>query len=359
MEALPPFRGFPGDRENANEEQNVAVLEGFFNSFRDGTIADYIANHFTENALYIPIQSDNSYYEVYNPELNAYSVAFSHERFLLTPPTREWQGITGAQNFIATLARANDMTDPITAFFPAKFVVNGDDIGVFGRFQFRNRSSGQISDTPFAYHIQLQDGRINFIQFYEDSYAYSMGARQGGRWTRQYDQTLEDFIFGTRVGETLIGSDRIDHIYGYQGDDTLEGKGGQDVLYGGQGSDRFILAVKEGTDTIMDFTKGEDSLQLPEAVTFNQLTLTQNGVNTDIILNQTQEKLATLQQVEANALDNTDFRLASDTMNLFWLVGIIVVLAAVLLIGIWQPYRNYRKPTKTLEIGDINHGRST
>ncbi len=342
MEQLSPFRGFPADRENPDEANNVAVVQGFFESFGNGTINQYITDNFTENMRYIAIQGDNSYYEVYNPELDAYSVSFSHERYLLTPPTSEWNGQEEAQGFIATLGNANDMSDPITAFLPEKFVVNGDDIGVFGRFQFRNRSSGQISDTPFAYHIQLQDSRINFIQFYEDSYSYSYGARQGGTWTRNYDQTLVDFIFGTRVGETLIGGDRPDHIYGYQGNDILSGAGGEDVFYGGQGNDQFLLTVGEGTDTIVDFADGQDSLGLPEGVTFEQVTLTQNGSDTEITLTETQEILATLQGVEANTINQDDFRSTSNLINPFWIGG-IVIFAAALLIGGWQIYRGYRK----------------
>ena len=339
MEQLPPFRGFPADSKNPGDEaQNLEIVQGFFNAFVDGTIADYIANNFTENVRYIPIQGDNSYFEAYNPELDAYSVSFSHERFLLTPPTQEWEGITGAQNFIETLGNANDMTDPITAFFPEKFVVNGDDIGVFGRFQFRNRSSGQISDTPFAYYIQLQDGKINFIQFYEDSYAYSYGARQGGTWTRNYDQTLVDFIFGTRSGETLIGGDLPDHIYGYQGNDTLSGEGGDDVLYGGEGNDLFMLKLGQGTDTIVDFVDGEDFLKLPKGVNFKQLKIAQNGSDVDISMAETQEILATLRGVERNTIDQNDFRPIPNGINLFWVAG-GVLLAVALLLGGFQIYR--------------------
>ncbi len=343
MEALPPFRGFPGDQENPDEASNIAVVQGFFAAFADGTINEYITDNFTETMRYIPIQGDNSYYEVYNPKLDAYSASFSHERYLLTPPTSEWNGPQGAQDFIATLGNANHMTDPILNFIPAKFVVNGDDVGVFGRFQFRNRSSGQISDTPFAYHIQLQDGKINFIQFYEDSYAYSYGARQGGSWTRSYDGTLVDFIFGTRVGETLIGGDRTDHIYGYQGNDSLGGEGGEDVLYGGQGNDQFRLGVGQGTDTIVDFADGEDSLQLPEGVRFEQLTITQNGSNTQISLNETQEILATLQGVQANTINENDFRLTSNLINPFWIGGIVIFAAALLIVA----FSRREKPVKS------------
>ncbi len=338
-EQLPPFRGFPADSENSgNEAQNLAIVRGFFQSFLSGEVVEYMSNNFSENVRYIPIQGDNSYFEVYNPELDAYSVSFSHERFLLTPPTQEWAGITGAQNFIESLGNANDMADPITAFFPEKFVVNGDDIGVFGRFQFRNRSSGQISDTPFAYYIRLHDGKIDFIQFYEDSYAYSYGARQGGTWTRNYDRTLVDFIFGTRSGETLTGGDRPDYIYAYQGNDTLSGEGGDDVLYGGEGNDLFMLKLGQGTDTIVDFVDGEDFLKLPKGVNFKQLKIAQNGSDVDISMAETQEILATLRGLEANTIDQNDFRPIPNGINLFWVAG-GVLLAVALLLGGFQIYR--------------------
>ena len=50
--------------------------------------------------------------------------------------------------------------------------------------------------------------------------------------------------------ETIQGSETADVLVGADdGNDTLTG----DVVSGGQGVDTFVLAVGEGTDTILDF----------------------------------------------------------------------------------------------------------
>ncbi|MDJ0527225.1 MAG: calcium-binding protein [Microcystis sp. M53600_WE12] len=308
LEQFPAFRGYPEDSKNpGNEAQNRAVVEGFYNAFRNGTIADYISNNFAQDAQYTPIQGDNQYFEIYNPDIDAYSVSFSQERFLLTPSTREWNGIAGDQQFIADLVDANNTMDPITSFFPEKFVVHGDDIGVFGRFIFRNATSGQISDTPFAYHIQLKDNKIHFIHFFEDSYSYTNGTRQGGTWTQDYGQKPLYFTFGTRLGDSLTGESGSDQLYGYQANDRLTGKQGDDFLYGGQGNDTFVLAAGEGTDKILDFEVGQDRLELSGGLTFEQLSIAQNGSDTLIKISQTQEVLAILKNVKSPVLDRRDF----------------------------------------------------
>lgn len=88
----------------------------------------------------------------------------------------------------------------------------------------------------------------------------------------------DDFIRGGQMGDDLQGNDGNDEIRGYWGNDAIQGNAGDDILYGeagddsllgGAGADRFIFALEvhfefdtRGVDTIRDFTKGTDKLDL-------------------------------------------------------------------------------------------------
>ena len=66
-----------------------------------------------------------------------------------------------------------------------------------------------------------------------------------------------------------------DILFGGKGNDTLNGGAGDDLLNGGKGRDTFVLTPGNGTDTIADFTIGQDLLELAGGLKFEQLTITQ------------------------------------------------------------------------------------
>ena len=89
-----------------------------------------------------------------------------------------------------------------------------------------------------------------------------------------------DVLKGNKLGNELEGNSGDDRLYGYAGEDTLEGGPGADRLYGsagndtlsgGPGNDRlsggadadvFVFTPGDGDDTITDFTRGEDKIDL-------------------------------------------------------------------------------------------------
>jgi hypothetical protein len=138
------------------------------------------------------------------------------------------------------------------------------------------------------------------------------GGRKGG----------DDIIFGgagnDRIGgkagnDRLFGEAGDDQIWGDDGDDFLRGGLGNDILVGdnfsgGQGRDTFVLAVGEGTDTILDFEVGVDFIGLADGLTLGQLSVYQQESNAVIQVGS--ETLAILNNVDANALmaaQNTAF----------------------------------------------------
>ena len=115
-----------------------------------------------------------------------------------------------------------------------------------------------------------------------------------------------DRIGGKSGNDTLLGGSGDDTIWGDDGDDILRGGLGNDELIGdnfsaGAGSDTFVLAIGEGTDTILDFEIGIDFIGLADGLTFEALTFSGN----DILAGE--ETLATLEGVATTQLDNSSF----------------------------------------------------
>ena len=86
-----------------------------------------------------------------------------------------------------------------------------------------------------------------------------------------------DILLGGSGNDTIRGNDDGDILLGDSGDDTLVGGLGDDSLTGGTGSDTFVFTANTGSDTINDFDKDNDAIDLsmlPEAIAFSDLTFT-------------------------------------------------------------------------------------
>ncbi len=78
----------------------------------------------------------------------------------------------------------------------------------------------------------------------------------------------EDILFGGQDDDNLSGGAGRDFLSGDRGADTLVGNDNGDTLQGGEGRDVFVMS-SFAADTIVDFQKGEDLIQLPDGVTFD------------------------------------------------------------------------------------------
>ncbi|MGD2183815.1 5'-nucleotidase C-terminal domain-containing protein [Lusitaniella coriacea LEGE 07167] len=115
-----------------------------------------------------------------------------------------------------------------------------------------------------------------------------------------YGGAGNDRIGGKGGDDELFGEEGDDQIWGDKGDDLLQGGLGNDTLNGGRGSDTFVLAIGEGTDTIVDFRLGEDFIGLSSGLSFGSLEISQSGQNT--LIEAGDETLAVLKKVDADAL---------------------------------------------------------
>ncbi|NEQ88574.1 MAG: hypothetical protein F6K26_54290, partial [Moorea sp. SIO2I5] len=120
-----------------------------------------------------------------------------------------------------------------------------------------------------------------------------------------------DTLNGGENSDTLYGGDGNDILVGGNGDDMLEGGLGDDTLLGGVGSDTYVLNPGEGTDTVNDFQNGIDFFKLGGGLTFADLEIAGNIVESTISIAgsipDTVEVLAKVSGVSPDDLTAADF----------------------------------------------------
>ncbi|MGF1492721.1 MAG: Ig-like domain-containing protein [Microcoleaceae cyanobacterium] len=118
----------------------------------------------------------------------------------------------------------------------------------------------------------------------------------------------QDVLCGDDGNDTLEGGAGEDTLVAGDGDDVLQGDAGIDTLLGGAGNDRFALASDGDSDVILDFTDSEDVMQLPEGISFEDLTLTSGS--SSVLVQQGTETLATVLGVTVDQITEDDFTTA-------------------------------------------------
>ncbi|MBE9040872.1 hemolysin [Oscillatoriales cyanobacterium LEGE 11467] len=122
-----------------------------------------------------------------------------------------------------------------------------------------------------------------------------------------FGNTENDVLFGDLGNDSLFGGQNDDTLTGGDGDDRLSGDFGNDSLVGGNGSDRFVLAIGRGSDTIADFENGPDLLVMTEGLTFDRLTITQDGEATVVTVADRNEILVRLDGIGIDLIGAEDF----------------------------------------------------
>jgi hypothetical protein len=90
----------------------------------------------------------------------------------------------------------------------------------------------------------------------------------------------DDFITGSKEGDSLYGFAGDDTIDGGKGADVIAGGEGKDTLTGGKGSDEFIfdaLVDPANADHITDFKHGKDQLAFDPMI-FHSLVSSSDGI---------------------------------------------------------------------------------
>ena len=119
----------------------------------------------------------------------------------------------------------------------------------------------------------------------------------------------DDALRGRGGNDTLAGGAGADTLAGGPGNDTLDGGPGNDTLRGGPGRDVFVLGPGHGADTVADFGRGANRLDLSafaELDSIDDLALQQQGGDLVIDLSGHGGGSVTLQDVDAADLTDAD-----------------------------------------------------
>jgi Subtilase family/Bacterial pre-peptidase C-terminal domain/RTX calcium-binding nonapeptide repeat (4 copies) len=119
-----------------------------------------------------------------------------------------------------------------------------------------------------------------------------------------YGSLADDFIFGGKGNDLIFGGKGNDRIFGDRGNDTIYGDRGADSLTGGLGADAFAIGPGTGglslseADVILDFARGEDSIQLIGGLIGEDLNAIADAGNTIIQHKTTGEIFAVVQGID-------------------------------------------------------------
>ena len=139
------------------------VIADFLRNTAPDEVAATARRLVAEDATYISLNFDN-------PEL---------KRIL------PWTGTsTGPEAFINTFAGVAAYWT-IEAFEINDLFGAGQNVAVFGSFTYRSVSLGQPVRSPFSIHARVNDGKIAFFQFMEDTFATARSFRSSGSWVIQ------------------------------------------------------------------------------------------------------------------------------------------------------------------------------
>lgn len=116
-----------------------------------------------------------------------------------------------------------------------------------------------------------------------------------------------DTITGNGSANLIVGGAGTDTLSGGGGNDTISGGAGNDFLSGGSGSDIFMFETAWGADTIKDFQRGRDRIDLSDVEglsSFSQLSI-MTAAGSAVVMFDGQS--ITLWGIKATQLGATDF----------------------------------------------------
>lgn len=107
-----------------------------------------------------------------------------------------WTGTnTGPKAYSGTFMRVANYWK-IEDFTITDKISSGEDVAIFGKFTYRSVSVDHVFTSPFSIHAKVNDGRMTYFQFMEDTYASASSFRQSGSWTVKTTEDTAAFTVG-------------------------------------------------------------------------------------------------------------------------------------------------------------------
>ena len=202
-----------------------------------------------------------------------------------------------------------DTTAPYGSDIPEAFVIAEDNSGSV-ELDFEEILEGDLlhrtwTATDGAGNVTSETQEIKFFKPIE----------VGNNFEETISASDDDnFIWGLDGNDDIEGNQGNDVIFGGSGDDVADGGAGNDVIYAGQNwdvmtggadADIFVLSRDLFSDTITDFTPGEDKIALTNGLRLSRLELIETDADTEIVLAHNGRIITTVSGVIG--LDETDF----------------------------------------------------
>ncbi|WP_323012280.1 nuclear transport factor 2 family protein [Castellaniella sp.] len=74
----------------------------------------------------------------------------------------------------------------------------GEDVAIFGKFTYRSVEVGHVFTSPFSIHAKVQEGKLIYFQFMEDTYASASSFRKSGSWIVKTTKATPAFEVGAK-----------------------------------------------------------------------------------------------------------------------------------------------------------------
>jgi len=179
----------------------------------------------------------------------------------------------------------------------------------------RDLTTADITPAPADNGLHPTDaGYQKIANHWKAALTARAGLVTGGIGTDKDSFVSIENLTGSANADSLKGNDLANVLSGGAGDDRLDGRNGddrlvggldRDTLTGGGGNDAFVVAARDGHDTITDFTPGGTSDRLEISGYSAVLEKRQVGVDTLVVLSANDDIL--LKNVSAGALTAADF----------------------------------------------------
>ncbi len=235
--------------------------------------------------------------------------------FSATSESREYNNLA-ISNLIAIISDNDDLGMAKTLETSANYAAGDSDDRIFGSLQGDNLHGRNGDDL-------IEGGEGDDIIYGGDG---SDGINGNNGSDQIYGGTGSDYLNGNAGSDVIYGGAGNDRIRGGAGNDLITGDDGNDYLFGDLGADwlaggrgKDAIAIGAGTggmsvetaDILVDFTLGEDVIDLIGSLTLPQLKIFQgtgaNANDTIIQLVETGEYLAVLQGVSSISLTPASF----------------------------------------------------